>query len=64
MTLMLHEVLDKANVTNAMSIMGMSGHNFDMGEYSAGGQVSWYAFERFLAAVMPAKVVRSNNLSV
>ena len=53
MSIRLHEALDKANVTNAISIMGMNGHNFDMGEYSAGGQVSWYAFERFLAAVMP-----------
>ena len=53
MSVRLHEALDKYNVSNALSIMSGRGHNFDVGEYSAGGQVSWYAFERFLAAVVP-----------
>ena len=53
MSVKLHEALDKYNVSNALSIMSGRGHNFDVGEYSAGGQLSWYAFERFLAAVVP-----------
>ena len=53
MSISLHDALDKANITNALSILGLSGHTYDIGEYSAGGQVGWYAMERFLAAVMP-----------
>jgi acetyl esterase/lipase len=53
MTLKLHEALNKANVSNAVSLMGGRGHNFDISEYSVGGQSVWYAFERFLAAVAP-----------
>ena len=49
----LHKVLDEKNVTNAISILGLQGHTYDISEYSVGGQIGWFAMERFLAAVMP-----------
>ena len=49
----LHSRLDAHGVTNLLHLVPRRGHLLDFGEYSVGGQMVWFHFERFLAAVMP-----------